>query len=205
MLLLGEGDFSFSASLAKEFGSAANIVATSLNSGRFLQENYKKAMDNIQTLTSRGAKVLHDVDGTKMATHSSLQHLKFDRIVFNFPLNGFFPNESRESKLRRYREFVRLFMANAKKMIKIDGEIHITHKSYGFYLEWNLEEIGSQQGLRLLEEVPFNHLDYPGYHTKYGFGGDENFYCYPCKTYKFGLKRSQSKRRNKNKIKNKTV
>jgi len=32
ILLVGEGDFSFSLSLAKSFGSAANIVASSLNS-----------------------------------------------------------------------------------------------------------------------------------------------------------------------------
>ena len=32
ILLVGEGDFSFSACLARHFGSAANMVATSLDS-----------------------------------------------------------------------------------------------------------------------------------------------------------------------------
>jgi len=32
ILLVGEGDFSFSLSLAKAFGSASNMVATSLDS-----------------------------------------------------------------------------------------------------------------------------------------------------------------------------
>lgn len=32
ILLVGEGDFSFSLSLAKSFGSASNMVASSLNS-----------------------------------------------------------------------------------------------------------------------------------------------------------------------------
>lgn len=36
ILLVGEGDFSFAASLARAFGNASNIVATSLDSeGQF--------------------------------------------------------------------------------------------------------------------------------------------------------------------------
>ncbi|CAH2048991.1 unnamed protein product, partial [Thlaspi arvense] len=170
ILLVGEGDFSFSASLAMAFGSASNIVATSLNTESFLRKNYRNAMSNIQKLTSRGAKVLHGVDATEMATHPLLRDHKFDRIIFNFPLSGFFHNESAESVLRRHRELVRLFMANAKKMLGSRGEIHITHKSSRSYKEWQLEELGSSEGLRLIEEVPFNPADYPGYENKYGFG-----------------------------------
>ncbi|CAH2048988.1 unnamed protein product [Thlaspi arvense] len=170
ILLVGDGDFSFSASLAMDFGFASNIVATSLNTESFLRKNYRNAMSNIQKLTSRGAKVLHEVDATEMATHPSLRDRKFDRIIFNFPLSGFFHNESAESVLRRHRELVRLFMANAKKMMGSRGEIHITHKSSRSYKEWQLEELGSSEGLRLIKEVPFNRADYPGYENKYGFG-----------------------------------
>ncbi|XAR67327.1 hypothetical protein NMG60_11002034 [Bertholletia excelsa] len=123
-----------------------------------------------------------------MATHSFFSNLEFDRIVFNFPHAGFFQNESTECQLQRHRELVRLFMANAKKLIGRGGEIHITHKSKSFFRKWKLEELGSSLSLRLIEEVPFGHFDYPGYRTKYGFGGNRNFYCYPCKTYKFLVK-----------------
>ncbi|KAL6999079.1 25S rRNA (uracil2634-N3)-methyltransferase [Sarracenia purpurea var. burkii] len=99
ILLVGEGDFSFSASLAVAFGSAHNMIATSLNSKGFLSRNYKSAMSNIQILRSRGAKVMHDVDATQMANSFLFQGMTFDRIVFNFPHAGFFPNESRESVL----------------------------------------------------------------------------------------------------------
>ena len=84
---------------------------------------------------------------------------------------------------------VQLFLENAKKMIHIDGEIHIPHKSNGFFYEWNLEFLASRVGLRLIEEEPFNFMDYPGYRTKYGFGGDNNFNCNPSRTYKFGHKK----------------
>ena len=79
-------------------------------------------------------------------------------------------------------------MKNAKRMIDKRGEIHISHKSNAFFLEWNLEQLATNEGLRLIESLHFRLTDYPGYHTKYGFGGDKNFDCNPSKTYKFGLK-----------------
>ncbi|GAB4836994.1 hypothetical protein Ancab_001909, partial [Ancistrocladus abbreviatus] len=48
--------------------------------------------------------------------------------------------------------------------------------------------LASNQGLRLIEVWDFNYKDYPGYNTKYGFGGDKNFNCNPSKAYNFGLK-----------------
>ncbi|CAN1190468.1 Uncharacterized protein At4g26485 [Linum perenne] len=101
ILLVGEGDFSFSASLAISFGSSApNIVATSLDSQEFLRTNYKKAMDNIAALRARCCVVLHELDATTMACNCYLSWQKFDRIVFNFPFAGFFKEENRESQIR---------------------------------------------------------------------------------------------------------
>ncbi|KAH7859469.1 hypothetical protein Vadar_001508 [Vaccinium darrowii] len=188
ILLVGEGDFSFSASLARAFGTARNIIATSLDSTEYVSRNYRRAMSNIESLRSRGAKVMHEVDATKMANQILLQGMTFDRIVFNFPLSGFFPEESRESNLRRERELVRLFIANARKLIIEGGEIHVTHKSNnGFFRQWKLEELAASEGLQLIDKMHFNFTDFPGYRTKYGFRGDQNFNCNPSKTYKFGL------------------
>ncbi|KAF7142093.1 hypothetical protein RHSIM_Rhsim06G0233200 [Rhododendron simsii] len=153
ILLVGEGDFSFSASLAMAFGSAHNIVATSLNTAGYLSRNYRSAMSNIQSLRSRGAKVMHDVDATQMAGQILFQGMTFDRIVFNFPLSGFFSDDSRESKLRRERKLVRHFIANAREMIAEEGEIHVTHKSNGFFRQWNLEQLASSAGLQLIDET----------------------------------------------------
>ncbi|OMP06957.1 hypothetical protein COLO4_07754 [Corchorus olitorius] len=164
MLLVGEGDFSFSACLALAFGSATNMIATSLDSRGFLFRNYKKAMSNIHDLRSRGCTILHGVDVTEMANHCSLMGIQ------------------------RHQLLLSLFFQNAKKMInEEDGEIHVTHKSNGFFLGWNLQLLASGAGLKLIQELPFNFTDYPGYRTKYGFGGDKNFNCHPSKTYKFAL------------------
>lgn len=190
ILLVGEGDFSFAACLAMTFGSATNMISTSLDSLGFLSNNYRRAVSNIHELKSRGSTVIHNFDATKMADYCLLKGMKFDRIVFNFPHAGFFPNEARNSQIRRHQKLVTLFFANAMNMISEDGEIHVAHKSNGFHREWNLEYLASLIGLRLIEEVPLNLAGYPGYCTKYGFGGDRNFDSNPSKTYKFGLKKN---------------
>ncbi|KAK6123845.1 hypothetical protein DH2020_042412 [Rehmannia glutinosa] len=170
ILLVGEGDFSFSTCLAKAFGWASNMIATSFNSEDFLVKNYQNALPNIVELGIRKCKVMHEIDATKMANHEFLGGIKFDRIIFNFPFAGFFKNLSSDAMLRRHRRLVSLFLKNAKEMITENGEIHITHKTNGFHFEWNLESMAYSQRLRLIEAVDFNLLDYPGYNTKRGFG-----------------------------------
>ncbi|CAI9756791.1 unnamed protein product [Fraxinus pennsylvanica] len=174
ILLVGEGDFSFSASLAMAFGSAPNIIATSLDSEDFLKKNYTHAMSNIQKLRNRESKVMHGIDATKISIHHLLGEMKFDRIIFNFPYAGFFKNLSREAGLSMHKTLVSLFLRNAKELISENGEIHITHKTNGFHAEWKLDSLASSHGLGLIEAVKFSHLDYPGYRTKYGFGSNEN-------------------------------
>ncbi|KAL2495821.1 uncharacterized protein Fot_39578 [Forsythia ovata] len=192
ILLVGEGDFSFSASLAVAFGSASYMIATSLDSREFLKKNYKHAMSNIEKLRSRDCIVMHEIDATKLANHRFLGGRTFDRVIFNFPFAGFFKELSRKAQLRKHRRLVSLFFKNAKEMISENGEIHISHKTNEFHREWNLESLASSHKLRLIEAVEFNQFDYPGYNTKCGFGGNNNFNCYPSKTYKFGLKKGSS-------------
>ncbi|KAH6768134.1 hypothetical protein C2S51_013470 [Perilla frutescens var. frutescens] len=187
ILLVGEGDFSFSACLAVALGSATNIIATSLNNTAFLKKNYGSALSNIEEVRSRGGKVMHGIDATEIAKHKFLRQLQFDRIVFNFPLAGIFPKSSPEFQLRQHERLVSLFLKNSKEMISENGEIHISHKTVGVHAEFNLESIASSHGLRLIAAVKFKCFNYPGYNTKCGFGGDKNFNCKLSKTFKFGL------------------
>lgn len=70
-------------------------------------------------------------------------------------------------------------------MIGEGGEIHITSKSNGVYLEWDIPKIGSVIGIKLIQQVKFKRSKYPGYSPKYACD-DEDFDCNPSKTYKFG-------------------
>ncbi|XP_057765402.1 uncharacterized protein At4g26485-like [Salvia miltiorrhiza] len=187
ILLVGEGDFSFSACLASAFGRASNMVATSLDSQAFVVKNYRSGLYNLVELSKRKCKVMHEVDATQMATHHLLSGMKFDRIVFNFPFAGFFKELPRQAQIRLHRRLVSGFMENAKEMLSENGEIHITHKSNGFHKEWKLEALGGLHRLMLIEAVDFDKVEWAGYNTKCGFGGDNNFNCNPSITYKFRL------------------
>ncbi|KAL7088175.1 hypothetical protein ACP275_13G112300 [Erythranthe tilingii] len=187
ILLVGEGDFSFSACLAVAFGCASNIIATSLDSEEFLKNNYPHAASNIEKLKSRGCEVIHGIDATKMANSKLLEPHKFNRIIFNFPLAGFFKNKSRQDEIRLHKQLVTTFMKNAKEMVSENGEIHISHKTTEYHKDWDLESLVSSHALRLIDAVKFNHREYLGYSCKYGFGSNKYFNCNRSLTYKFGL------------------
>ena len=70
-----------------------------LQFSEFLSTNYRHALSNIDKLRSLGAKVMHDVDATKMANVFPFKCMRFDRVVYNFPLAGFFPDEPREDEI----------------------------------------------------------------------------------------------------------
>ncbi|MCL7026960.1 hypothetical protein MKW94_019721 [Papaver nudicaule] len=187
ILLVGEGDFSFSTCLARTFGSAHNMVATSLDS--IMLGFYRNAMDNIDELKSRGCTVMHGIDAKTMAQDPTLAQCRFDRIVFNFPYaHGVEKFCARSFQLSEHRNLVRLFFENAKKLLAFNGEIHVTHKTNSFHCEWDVQGLANLTGLRLVEEVDFNLSDYPGYSNKLGVGGvkmDKSFECQPSSTYKF--------------------
>lgn len=82
-----------------------------------------------------------------------------------------------------------LFFENAKRLINEEGEIHVTNKSVGYFLEWNIVTLASLSGLTSVEEVAFNTADYPGYANKYG-QIDKSLNLGTSRTYKFRLQRS---------------
>ncbi|XP_059442234.1 uncharacterized protein At4g26485 [Corylus avellana] len=89
ILLVGEGDFSFAVCLAKAFGTAENMIATSFDSKEVLMEKYSNAKSNLEELEERRCTLLHDVDAHTMNRHPLLNSKLFDMIVFNFPHAGF--------------------------------------------------------------------------------------------------------------------
>ncbi|KAL2495826.1 putative protein-like [Forsythia ovata] len=194
ILLVGEGDFSFSLCLAEAFGSASNIVASSLDSYDELIMKYKDANSNLECLKNKGAFVLHGVDATKMKHRSDLGKQKFDRIIFNLPHAGFHGQEKLLhfhhpflATSRLHRELLRGFFRNACGMLQKNGEIHVSHKTTSPYSEWKIEDLAAENSLMLIECSDFKIEDYPGYKHKRGDGSrcDEPFSLGKCSTFKF--------------------
>lgn len=87
----------------------------------------------------------------------------------------------------KHRRLVHDFFSNASGMLRPNGEIHVNHKTSAPFSHWNLEKLASQNSLLLIECVPFNIHDYPGYNNKRGDGlrCDEPFRLGKCSTFKF--------------------
>ncbi|GLT26390.1 hypothetical protein SLA2020_014590 [Shorea laevis] len=187
ILLVGEGDFSFSLSLASSFGSASNICATALDSEADVINNYKNGKSNLENLKKLGASILHGVDATKMKNLDDLKKRKFDRIIFNFPHSGFHGKEDYDWVIQKHRTLVSGFFSNASRMLQANGEIHVNHKITPPYCDWNLEGLASANSLDLIDSVEFKIGDYPGYNNKRGADPkcDEPFPLDLCNTYKF--------------------
>ncbi|KAI9120017.1 hypothetical protein K1719_008986 [Acacia pycnantha] len=199
ILLVGEGDFSFALCLAQSFGSASNIVASSLDTHDEVVRKYKKAKSNLVGLTKLGADVLHGVDATQMKSHPDLNMSRFDRIIFNFPHAGFHGREDDFFMIATHRDLIRRFFKNASSMLSSNGEVHINHKITPPYDYWCIEELGIQNFLLPIECVEFKKEDYPGYTNKRGDGSrcDQPFPLGKCSTFKFVLlTKKQSNPRN---------
>ncbi|KAB1204485.1 hypothetical protein CJ030_MR8G028119 [Morella rubra] len=189
ILLVGEGDFSFAASLARKFGDAVNMIATSLDSKDDLIRCYPFAKTNLKELEDCRCSVLHDVDVHTMVSHPLLLSKSFDRIIFNFPHSGFYFKEDHWLQIFFHVRLVSGFFKSAVDMLTENGEIHITHKTANPYSKWEIEKLAEEVGLYLLEKVPFVIFDYPGYVNRRGSGDRkaETFLVGQCSTFKFAL------------------
>ncbi|XP_028088191.1 uncharacterized protein LOC114288803 isoform X2 [Camellia sinensis] len=194
ILLVGEGDFSFSACLARAFRSAVNMVATSLHSQELLRVKHWTSQAELQTLERLGCLILHEVDVYEMGYHPTLSRMKFDVVIFNFPHAGHFYGfcERDEELIEMHRELLTAFLENARDLLEEGGEVHVTHRDDYPYNTWRLEKLASKTGFNLKEKVGFEKENYPGYHNKRG--GDINcnkpFLLKLCFTFKFTLKKS---------------
>ncbi|CAM0951897.1 unnamed protein product [Alopecurus aequalis] len=190
ILIVGDGDFSFSLALAAAFGSGRNIVATSLDSHEALTRKYTEAQSNVIKLNRMGAKVLHHISAKSMKRHSYLETRQFHRIVFNFPHAGFNGREHEMHVIHLHKELVKGFFYNARELLQPDGEIHISHKTGHPYDAWNIEQLAWEYSLTLIDKVNFRKQDYPGYNQKRGDGAKPNrgFFLGDSYTFKFRVK-----------------
>lgn len=190
ILLVGEGDFSFSLALANVFESAGNMVVTSKDSRERVLSSYKTAHITLSKLESLGAKIYHEVDATKLEKHPVIGKMNFDRIVFNFPHAGFLGRETNKAVIKKHRHLIKNFFKSASTVLSPTGEIHVTHRSDYPYHKWKLDKQAEKHGLDFRESVPFCSKDYRGYVNRRGAGDSpaDSFYLRKCQTYKFTLR-----------------
>ncbi|AQK39990.1 DUF2431 domain protein [Zea mays] len=131
--------------------------------------------------------VLHGVDAKRMRFHTDLKNRRFDHIVFNFPRGGF---RGKENDLPCTRSWCGVFFRNARHIVRQLGEVHVIHKSGEPYDSWDLEHLASESSFAMVDKVPFQREDYPGYNQKRGDGKRCNkpFDLGACCTFKFQIR-----------------
>ncbi|CAN8010161.1 unnamed protein product [Ixodes pacificus] len=177
LLLVGEGDFSFSASLAEVLGGK-KIVATCFEENNPDVENRQTNMATIRRL---GGCVYTDVDARRLDQHPDLGRCAIECIVFNFPHTG------GKMKIGQNRRLLRDFFASAGRLLGTGGRVVVTLcRGQGgtpaetppkrFDDTWQVVHMAAHGGLLLRRVEPFRATDFPAY-SPVGYRGGKKAFC----------------------------
>ncbi|KAI1128082.1 hypothetical protein F5Y10DRAFT_182720 [Nemania abortiva] len=186
ILLVGDGDLSFAASLV-EHHFCADVTATVFERNREeLLEKYPHAAENIAKIEAEdGCRVLFGVDATKMAPFTNKPGREFsgsegaanadsasasaasvgvmDHIIFNFPhVGGKSTDVNRQ--VRYNQELLVSFFKRAIPSLAPGGSIVVTLFEGEPYTLWNIRDLARHSGLQVERSFRFQASAYPGYH-----------------------------------------
>ncbi len=113
ILLVGEGDFSFSHSLLAAH-NCTSLIATSYDKASVVTSKYTQATSHVRPLEAEEAcKVIYGVDATKLGRSGApdgggkaVKKGEFDRVVFNFPhVGGLTKDVNRQVRYNQGEEY----------------------------------------------------------------------------------------------------
>ncbi|KAK0094171.1 hypothetical protein PV326_011670 [Microctonus aethiopoides] len=175
VLLLGEGNFSFSVSLLKH-----NLKIILISTCYEPVPISETAHENIKYLKNHGVCVLLGVDATKLPEHYQLNNLRFNKILFNFP------HVCSKMRLDKNRELLRNFFISAEKLLEAKGQVLVSlcNGQGGTNMDkpqrkwddsWKIKEMAAHGNFILTAVEPYVSNNFSNY-TRTGYRGlDKQF------------------------------
>ncbi|XP_050012170.1 ferredoxin-fold anticodon-binding domain-containing protein 1 [Alexandromys fortis] len=167
LLLVGEGNFSFTASLIDTLDPGVSVTATCLQQPDDLDGD-PVTQENLQRLRERGIEVRFGVDCTQLAHALQAHDRDFDRIYFNFPHCG------RKAGVAKNRELLAKFFQSCADVLAKEGEIHVAlcrgqggtpadEPQREWHNSWQVVAMAALGGFILSDVYPFSCEAVPGY------------------------------------------
>ncbi|XP_072094660.1 ferredoxin-fold anticodon-binding domain-containing protein 1 [Mobula birostris] len=180
VLLVGEGNFSFAASLCDCVSSDTRIVATCYESEE-AATRHERAVGNIDYLLEKGAEVYFLVDCTDLQGCPSLRSRRFDKIIFNFPHCG------RKAGVKKNRELLAKFFVSCAEVLTARGEVRVTlckgqggtgadQPARSWHNSWQIVAMAAGANFILTGVHPFDSTCYDGY-TSTGYRSQDKGFC----------------------------
>ncbi|XP_077161816.1 ferredoxin-fold anticodon-binding domain-containing protein 1 isoform X2 [Paroedura picta] len=180
LLLVGEGNFSFSACLCKARGDKVHIIATCYESEDIVSRQ-ELAKTNIQYLRDRGAEVHFCVDCIELKEHFLPSERDFDCIYFNFPHCG------RKAGVKKNKELLARFFCSCAQVLAEKGEVHVAlcrgqggtpadQPRREWHNSWQVVAMAAEAGFILNDIHPFSPRDAGGYKCT-GYRSQDKSFC----------------------------
>ncbi|THY19375.1 hypothetical protein D6D02_02397 [Aureobasidium pullulans] len=162
ILIIGDGDLSFSRSLVDTHGCAA-LLATTYDTEAELLEKYPQAQENKDAIEAEEQRVLHGVDATKLGQKEvKKQAGGWERVVFNFPhVGGKSTDVNRQ--VRYNQEMLVSFFKAVTPLLALHGTVIVTLFEGEPYTLWNIRDLARHSGLEVQRSFRFQAEVYPGY------------------------------------------
>ncbi|KAM6400361.1 ferredoxin-fold anticodon-binding domain-containing protein 1 [Rhynochetos jubatus] len=178
VLLLGEGNFSFAASVCEVAGT--HVVATCYESEEEASGR-GRAAESIRRLRERGAEVVFAVDCTKLKDYFLPEKRQFDCIYFNFPHCG------RKAGVVKNRELLARFFHSSAEVLTEEGEVHVAlcngqggtpadQPRREWHNSWQIVAVAAGAGFILSNVHPFKAETVHGYKCT-GYRSQDKPFC----------------------------